>query len=976
MLPLLLAALLPAAPFTLARDGKPAATIVLAQPPTTVAEFAAQELREHVRKITGADLPVVSDTTPVQGPRILVGPSAATRALGIDPAALRSQEYLIRYQTDTLVLLGKDDSAASSGGPRRVDGRHGKALDFGGEKDVFAIDDAGFDDSRGTLEAWVWLPKDAPPKHHGTILRLDGGDPWTYHIVQRDMNANRISYTTYDGTNGHGLGSKELAEGWHHVAGTWDAAAGKMALWVDGEPCGTTIYVKTTCHGAMLGVGAMAAPVGNALLGRVDEVRVSNVVRDVPQDAAGGPYTPDEHTLCLYHFDEERGGPVNAVTGRGAVAAPPLFGENGTLYAVYDFLEKSCDVRWYAPTELGLVCPSRPTLTVSGKDIRRAPAMIHRWITPTAEYLPGPPDQVPAADLQVWKLRMRIGGQNFWVCHSFYGYYDRFLKEHPNWFAQGYPGQPPQMCYTNPGFIAQVVQDARDYFDGKGKQPGATAEGDVFGLVPMDNMSWCKCAACQALLDVEEQKNQQFNNGKASDYLFAFVNAVAREVRKTHPSKWIGALAYSDYAYYPKRVRLEPNVIVQTCLHTRNWWCPSMEVNDRKVLGDWRAREPGRPLYLWLYYCFPALNARSGSYHYFPGYFAHSVVKQMKLYHQKGVQGIFLEHSSEGGESYLMDQLEFYVTFKLADDPSLNGNALIDEFFRRYYGHAGPAMQRVYARIEDLFGNPRYYPESIRRSPAHQHQNAELAWGSLGTPEHMAELAKLVAAAEAAAQTSVEQQRVAVWVKGQWDYMVAGRTAYQAAKLRQAEAIPRVSVPRLPDAGGDPDRADWPKARGLGGWGTLSGAPTPRKLAAQIGHDGTHLYVRLSEQLDPKTLVPGGQVWDGDDFELFFARERGQSYRQLCVAPNGRLVALAWMEASATWESGAAAHSDTAAPDRWTVSLAFPLDRLLSGGAAPDKPFYANFYRASPGAEKLLAWSPTFASGFQDTARLPELVLE
>ena len=138
--------------------------------------------------------------------------------------------------------------------------------------------------------------------------------------------------------------------------------------------------------------------------------------------------------------------------------------------------------------QIGLVCPKTPTLAVHGVEIRRAPSMLHRWITPGPLYLPGPPQKAPEQDVQLWKLRMRIGGQNFWVCHLFYGYYDRFLTTHPDWFAQGYAGQPPQMCYTHPGFIRQVVQDARDYFDGKGIKSGATAVGDVFGLVPMDNM--------------------------------------------------------------------------------------------------------------------------------------------------------------------------------------------------------------------------------------------------------------------------------------------------------------------------------------------------------------------------------------------------------------------------------------------------------------------------------------------------------
>jgi hypothetical protein len=417
-------------------------------------------------------------------------------------------------------------------------------------------------------------------------------------------------------------------------------------------------------------------------------------------------------------------------------------------------------------------------LIVGGQDVRRAPAMIHRSITGTPLFMPAAPQKVPSRDMEIWKLRMGLGGQPFWVCHSFYGYYDRFLKDHPEWFAQGYTGQPPQMCYTNPDFIAEVVQEARDYFDGKAITPGATAVGDVFGLVPMDNMSWCKCPRCQVEMNKDEASNLQFNNGKASNYVFNFVNRVAHEVRKTHPNKWIGALAYSDYAYYPTRFKVEPNVVVQLCLHTRNWWCPSMEVNDRRVLNEWRSADPQRPLYLWLYYCFPALNAKTGNFHFFPGFFAHTVAGQMKMYHGARIQGIFMEHSSEFDQTFLMDQLEFYVTLKLADDPGLDGRQLIDEFFVKYYGPAAAPMKAIYEQIEQVFSSPESYPPEIRESKAHQHQTEKLAWGSLGTEKLLTELDTSLAQARQAAATPVEKQRVEMFATAIVDYMREGRRLF------------------------------------------------------------------------------------------------------------------------------------------------------------------------------------------------------
>ncbi len=966
--------------FRLTRNGQPAATIVIAAKPTPSATFAAAELQEHVRHISGAVLPIVRDNQPVTGPRILVGESQATRALHLRGRDFASQEYLIRFTPDTLVLMGRDSSPAAPAGlpaGQRTAGKFGGGLAFGGDKRAFVVSDLDFDDTEGTLEAWVWIPAEKPTARHGTILRLDGADPWTYHIIQRDMGTGALSYMTYDGQQVRGVGAPDPGEGWHHVVGTYSTHTGKMAFWMDGAKCGEAEYRRTTCKGSVLGIGGMAADSGNLLEGRIDEVRLSKVVRDVQTQATGGPYEPDADTLALFHFDEASGLPVNPSVTHGAAPPPDLFGDNGTLYAVYDFLERHCGVRWYAPTDLGLVCPTKPTLVVQGIERRHRPAMIHRWITPTALYLPGPPERVPGRELHLWKLRNRIGGQAFWVCHSFEGCYDRFLKTHPDWFAQGYgERRPPQMCYTNPEFIAQVVQDARDYFDGKGKHAGATAEGDVFGLVPMDNNSWCKCPRCQAELNQAEMSNQQFNNGKASDYVFGFVNKVAREVRKTHPDKWIGALAYSDYAYYPTRFRVEPNVVVQLCLHTRNWWCPSMEANDRRVIREWRTADPDRPLYLWLYYNFPALNAQYGGWRYFPGFFAHSVVEQMKLYHDNRFQGIFMEHSSEFGQTYLMDQLEFYVTLKLADDPSLDGNRLIERFFAEYYGAAARPMRALYDQIEATFTDPRNYPPEIQQSPGHQHQTAELAWEWLGTPERMAAMQKLMDQALAAARTDMEKRRVAAFKGGLWDYMVAGRQEYDAIKAAKQQAVRQWNVPAVGEAGGDATRVDWSAVPDAGPWVTLAGGGTTRRLQALVAHDGAYLYVRLTEWTDPAKLVSGANLWDGDDFELIFAADRRGYHQQLVVAPNGRTVALSWQgDTQEMWDAGARVVSETSASDQWTVSVALPLEKLLPGGLTVGQRFYANFYRASPGATDLLAWAPTFANGFHDTERLPELIL-
>ena len=199
-----------------------------------------------------------------------------------------------------------------------------------------------------------------------------------------------------------------------------------------------------------------------------------------------------------------------------AATFPGLYEDQSTCYAVYDFLERFADVRWYLPTELGLCCPSTKTLLVSGTDVRRSPAMKYRNPSVTEPFPadlcgdtvkePKPPANLAWREQLLFELRYRLGGLAYSGHHSFDGYYDRFWRKNAKipgtvrGFAsrvlcprlregalnQGSLTGWLQPCYTCPGLVKQVVQDARDYFDGKGLKPGAVAAGDFFAVVPMD----------------------------------------------------------------------------------------------------------------------------------------------------------------------------------------------------------------------------------------------------------------------------------------------------------------------------------------------------------------------------------------------------------------------------------------------------------------------------------------------------------
>jgi hypothetical protein len=409
---------------------------------------------------------------------------------------------------------------------------------------------------------------------------------------------------------------------------------------------------------------------------------------------------------------------------------------------------------------------------------------------------------------------------------------------------------------------------------------------------------------------------------------------------------------------------VEPNVAIVPCLHSRAVYSPSVMDNDRAILKAWREKAPQNRLFVYQYYLFPNYSAVLGKFHCFPGFFAHGIAENFKLYHQYGARGSFYEG--------LGQDVEMYVSCKLMDDATRDIDTLLDEYFTGMYGAAAQPMKDFYLLVERTYSDPANYPEGESA------QTPEIAWDRLGTEERMAQLGAFMAQAHAAAQTEQEKARVALFDKQVWEYMTTGRQQYVE---RKSAKIPSVTVPKIAEVGGDPAKVDWEQAPRLTGWSMPEGGEVPRKLEGRLAHDGKFLYMQLTELVDPKTLITDMvSVWSGDDWELFFARERVKPYRQVGLGPGGNFSALAHGEVAgqpmAPWDSGITVISDTSAPDRWTVHVVFPLDKLLPGGVRSGDKVYFNANRIwwAGGRGHQMTWSPLAAVHQLD--RFGELILE
>lgn len=935
-------------PNTLAEGGQPRATIVIAKHPTPAVAFAARELQYHIKKISGA-VPAVITVNPVAieearklGPLILIGDSEAAReAVGV--ISFAPQEYMVglahlkkkqdtdpNLPEDTIVLWGCDAGLKDfefTTVPARVESKpgFGNTCRFTENNRPITVTGIDMDPYCGSLEAWV-RPNIIPGNAEATILRIPTRAArhilYLQYYVDNDLdNWVRVRYWVWDiGTNQHkhlwsvaykaeeAEEAKGWCRNWHHILATYnvgDESGLEITLFVDGKH-----EQQTTLKGANLGGESVDVHIGGYVEGHcsrhnradfrgdIDEVRIS---RGLPQPLdpdhllPAQPHVSDKNTNLLLHFDESDG----AVTVKDSVRnqhmiyehrcrRPGLFEARGSLDAVYDFLERFYGVRWYAPTEIGMVYNPQPTMLAptaadntwvkfsearEASIIRRKPAMVHRDIyTPPIGrsktfprrqsdwYMVGPPNEpsepIPNAERYLWMLRMRMGGTPRAYGHSLPGRCAEYLEEHPAWFA--HDGKDPatvlmwydnvlkrdvpaQMCYTHEPLINTLVKDIYSHFKDKPAERlscydrtqrrcqecdpiqdlprlGSNHTVHSYSLSPADNAIWCQCEACKSQRKdwtIPPPPNGLFSNDTASSYIHNFTRIVAQRVnalpKAWEGQKWIGQTAYGRFAHYPKMegFTVEPNVCTWLCLAARTLWSEGVQKNDEIILNEWREHVPGEQLAVYLYYLSPVHDTEQWTSHpfrCFPGFCASKVVSlftkdedaEKKYIGFKGMAGVHVEMSAAFA-SFLVDQLELYLTFKLADDPELSGATLIDDFFKDYYDRAAGAMKSLYRDIEHVFTT----------TPLPVKFTEEMTWGKdgLGKSERMVSYLKLMADAVAATRRTargfgtartqtvlareiatarpmekptVYAERVDLFRRGVWNYMLEGYCTYWA----------------------------------------------------------------------------------------------------------------------------------------------------------------------------------------------------
>lgn len=352
-----------------------------------------------------------------------------------------------------------------------------------------------------------------------------------------------------------------------------------------------------------------------------------------------------------------------------------------TAFAVESFIEEDLGVRWFAPGELWEYVPksTQGSLRIDVKS---------RVVTPDwSPRLWSGHEWTP--DWKTWLLRNKAvcvppvpfrNMQNY--IHKVFAP-EKYAETHPEYYPlidgkRWIPSKDDRAwrpCESNPDVVRLTVEAAREYLD-------AHPEHNSFSLAMDDINHLCGCDKCRAM----DASPDDYARKRFSDRHYKFVNAVARELAKTHPDKFIGTLCYNIARELPATVdKLEPNVFISMTQCCAEWWRPGRKEKDMELTRRWRERcaHMSRYDYMGLGFLTPRV-------------FPHAMAEGMKFDHALGFEGVY-------NECYVVlpnVAPMMWMVSKLQWNTALDADALLDEFYTRMFAEASAKMKGYYSLLE------------------------------------------------------------------------------------------------------------------------------------------------------------------------------------------------------------------------------------------------------------------------------------
>lgn len=400
-----------------------------------------------------------------------------------------------------------------------------------------------------------------------------------------------------------------------------------------------------------------------------------------------------------------------------------LYGETdeSTSYAIYEVLDR-LGCRWFMPSELGEEIPELKTVAVPLMDYSGAPGTLYRGVW----YADG-----------AFKRRTRnIGSQaeSSYIAagHALEGYVTKEQREqHPEWRAiiKGKPSNL-RLKWSQPG-VQQAVADAIIAVLDKQYQPSISlSPEDGAEFDESDDTKW----------DAGEY-DPVMNGPSITDRYIKFCNIVAEKVTAKYPEVKLGFLAYVQYAQPPIREKLHPNLVpmfapINYCrAHAMIDNCPSRSRVKPMIEGWGKASPNGVAYYNYMF----NLAEYSAPYP-----MIHQMKSELPIIYANNTRYWMPEGMSN------FDQVfpGLYLTIRKAWNPNADSDAILNEFFTRFYGAAEKPMRQYWTLFDNQWIN------------VDEHTGGGWDYVRRFTPEFMKQARTVMDEALASTRTIKEYRRV------------------------------------------------------------------------------------------------------------------------------------------------------------------------------------------------------------------------
>jgi hypothetical protein len=207
---------------------------------------------------------------------------------------------------------------------------------------------------------------------------------------------------------------------------------------------------------------------------------------------------------------------------------------------------------------------------------------------------------------------------------------------------------------------------------------------------------------------IKWNRPERGNDGKFSDYVWDYWFYAAKELKKSHPDKYLACLAYGTYSEPPLQIeKLPDNVAITLCYGTATLFLPDGKRRE-SLRSSWVSMLSSKKLYIWDYYLF----YRTDSSPRYPVFFTKLLQKDMR--NLNGIcEGKFIEMApvTKGPLAGRLacpglTHLIYYLQGKLYWDPDLDMAKLLDEYYAVFFGPAKKEMREFYEFAEEVWMRP------------------------------------------------------------------------------------------------------------------------------------------------------------------------------------------------------------------------------------------------------------------------------